>query len=119
MDSAQVGIFEKANKVSLSSLLESKNSGTLESKVGLEVLSDLTNKALEWQLADQKLGGLLVSADLTESNGTWAVTVRFLYTTGSRGGLASSLGSELLAWCLATSGLSCGLLSTSHLMFED
>jgi len=33
--------------------------------------------------------------------------VGLLDTTGRRGGLASSLGGELLTWGLATSGLAC------------
>jgi hypothetical protein len=39
-------------------------------EIGLEVLSDFTDQALERQLADQKLGGLLVATNLTKSDGT-------------------------------------------------
>ena len=42
--------------------LKSHDSAALESKVGLEVLSDLTNQSLEWELADEELSGLLVSS---------------------------------------------------------
>ena len=35
VDSSQVGVFEEGDKVSLSSLLESHNSGRLETKIGL------------------------------------------------------------------------------------
>ena len=55
VDGSQVGIFEKSNKVSLSSLLESKNGRSLETEISLEILSDLTNKALEWEFADEEL----------------------------------------------------------------
>ena len=88
--------------------------GALEAEVGLEVLSDLTNQTLEWELADQELSGLLVTADLTESDGTGLVAVRLLDTTGRRGGLASGLGGELLTGSLATSGLAGGLLGAGH-----
>ena len=44
------------------------------SQVGLEVLGDLAYEALEWQLLDEELGRLLVSSDLTESDGSWAIS---------------------------------------------
>ena len=91
VDGAQVGVFEKTNKVGFSSFLQCQNSSGLEAKIRLEVLSDLTDKALEWSLADQKIGGLLVLADLTKSNGSRSVSVRLLDSSGSWGGLASSL----------------------------
>lgn len=55
VDCTQVGIFEKTNKVSLRCFLKSKDSSRLETQVGLEVLGDLTNKTLEWSLADEKV----------------------------------------------------------------
>jgi hypothetical protein len=45
-------------------------------------------ETLEGELSDEKLGGLLVSSNLTESDGTRLVAVRLLDTTGRRGGLA-------------------------------
>lgn len=91
--------------------LKSTDGAGLEAEVGLEVLSDLTNKSLEGKLADEKLGGLLVATNLTESDGTGLVAVRLLDTTGRGGGLASSLGSKLLTGGLATSGLACIVVS--------
>lgn len=70
MDGAQVGVLEEGDEVSLDGLLESADGGALEAEVALEVLGDLTDETLEWELADQKLGGLLVATDLTESDGT-------------------------------------------------
>ena len=52
VDGAQVGVLEKTNEVSLGGLLKGKNGGSLESKVGLEVLGDFSDQALERQLAD-------------------------------------------------------------------
>ena len=115
VDSAQVGIFEKANEVSLGSFLKSHHGGRLETQISLEVLSDLTHQPLERQFADEELGALLVTTDLTESNGTGPVPVRFLDSAGGRGGFASSLGGKLLARGLASGGFTGGLLSTSHL----
>lgn len=70
VDGAQVGVLEEGDEVSLNGLLKSTNGRRLEAQVGLEILSNFTNKTLERQLADQKLSGLLVATNLTESDGT-------------------------------------------------
>lgn len=76
VDGAQVGVFEQADEVSFDRLLEGTNGRGLEAEVGLEVLSDFTDETLEWELADQELGGLLVATDFTEGDGTfgWLVS---------------------------------------------
>ena len=71
VDGAEVGVFEERDEVCLNGLLQSADGRALEAQVGLEVLGDLTDQALEGQLADQKLGALLVATDFTESDGTW------------------------------------------------
>ena len=114
MDGAQVGVFEESYKVGLGSFLEGHDGRGLEAEVSLEVLGDFTDKTLEGEFADEELSALLVTADLTESHGTGPVPVGFLDTSCSRGGLASCLGGELLAWGLASGGLAGGLLGTSH-----
>ena len=119
MDGAQVGVLKESNQVSLAGLLQSHDGRALEAKISLEVLSDLTNKTLEGQLADEKLGGLLVTTDLTESDCSGPVTVRFLYTSGGRGALASGLSGQLLAWGFASGGFTCGLLGTGHFRLND
>ena len=63
MDGAQVGVLEKTNEVSLSGLLEGQDGGSLETKIGLEILGDLTHKTLERQLADEKVSTLLEAAE--------------------------------------------------------
>jgi hypothetical protein len=102
VDGSQVGVLEKTNEVSLSGLLEGQDSGSLETKIGLEILGDLAHKALEGELADQELGGLLVTSDLTKSDGSGSVSVGLLDTSGGGGALAGSLGGELLAGSLAS-----------------
>ena len=114
MDGAQVGVLEKTNKVGLASLMECHDSGALESQISLEVLCDLTDKTLEGQLADEELGGFLVTTDLTESDGSGPVTMGLLHSSGGWGTLASGLGSQLLAGSLSSGGFTCGLLGTSH-----
>lgn len=70
MDGAQVGVLKERDEVGLNGLLKSTDGRGLEAKVGLEVLSNFTDQTLEGELADQKLSGLLVATDLTESDGT-------------------------------------------------
>ena len=69
MDGAQVGVLEERGEVSLGRLLERRDGVGLEAKVGLEVLRDLSDKALKRELADQELRAFLVLADLAEGNG--------------------------------------------------
>jgi len=114
VDGGKVGILEKTDKVGLGGLLKGKDGRSLETKIGLEILSDLTDKSLEGKLADEELGGLLVTSDLTKSDGSGSVSVGLLDTASGRGALAGGLGGELLAGGLASGGLAGGLLGTGH-----
>ena len=114
VDGAKVGILEETDEVSLRRLLKGHDGRALEAEVSLEVLGDLTDKTLEGELADEKLSGLLVSSDLTESNSSWPVSVGLLDTSGGRGRFTGSLGGQLLPGSLSSSGLTGGLLGTSH-----
>ena len=114
VDGAKVGVLEEANEVGLGGLLEGKDGRSLEAEVGLEVLGDLADETLEGKLADEEVGRLLVAADLTEGDGSGAITVGLLDTSGGGGRLAGGLGGELLAGGLASGGLAGGLLGTSH-----
>ena len=105
VDGAEVGVFEERDEVGFDGLLESTDGGGLEAEVGLEVLSDLTDKALEGQLADEELGGFLVATDFSESDGTRLIAMGLLDTSGGGSRLASGLGGELLTRGLATGGL--------------
>ena len=71
VNSAKVGILKEGDEVSLNGLLKSADGRRLETKIRLEVLSNFTNETLEWKLADQKFGRLLVTTDLTESDSTF------------------------------------------------
>ena len=99
------------------SLLKSEHGGALEAEVGFEVLRDFADEALEGELADEQLGGLLVAADLAERDGAGALAAGLLHAAGGGRGLARRLGGELLAGRLATGGLASGLLGTGH--FEE
>ena len=115
VDGAQVGILEETDQVSLAGLLKGHDGRALEAEIGLEILSDFTDKALEWQLADEELGALLVTTDLTESHCTGPVTMGLLHATGGWGALTGGLGSQLLPWSLSSGRFTCCLLGTGHL----
>ena len=110
MDGTQVGILEKTNQVSFSSFLKGQDGRSLEAKIRLEVLGDLTNQSLERQLADQQVSRLLVTTDLAKSDSSRSVTVRLLDSSGGWSRLTSSLGGKLLSWSLSSGGLAGGLL---------
>jgi hypothetical protein len=95
MDGTQVGILKETNKVSLSSLLESQDCRSLETKIRLEILGNLTDKTLERELADEQVSGLLVTANFTKGNSSRAVSVGLLDTSSSWGTLAGCLGGKL------------------------
>ena len=103
VDGAQVGVFKQTNKVSLASFLKSHHSGALETQIGLKILSDFSHKTLEGQLADEQLGGFLVTTDLTKSDCTRPVTMRFLDSTGGGSALTSCLCGELFSWSFSSS----------------
>ena len=81
VDSTQVCIFKEGNKVGLNGFLESTDGRGLEAKVGLEILGDLSDKTLEWEFSDQELSRLLVTSNLTKSDGTRLIPVWLLDTT--------------------------------------
>jgi hypothetical protein len=55
MNSAQVSIFKKGNKVSLSSFLESEDGLALESDLLFELSRNLTNQSLEGKFSDEQI----------------------------------------------------------------
>ena len=91
VNGTQVGILEKTDQVSLSSFLKGQDSSRLETKIGLEILSDFADKTLEWCLTDQEISRLLVLADFTKSDGTGTITVRLLDSASSWGRFTGSL----------------------------
>ena len=96
VDSAQVGVLKQTNKIGLACFLKGHHGRALETQIGLEVLSDLTDQTLEGQLADQQFGGFLVTPDLTKSHSTGPVTMRLLDSTSGWCTLASGLCGQLL-----------------------
>ncbi|KAB8101052.1 hypothetical protein EE612_031722 [Oryza sativa] len=116
---AEVGVLEEPDEVGLGGLLEGEHRVALEAEVGLEVLRDLADEALEGELADQELRALLVLADLAERHRPRPVAVGLLHAAGGRSRLPRRLGGELLPRGLAAGGLAGGLLRTGHLLFAS
>lgn len=114
VDGAQVGILEESHQVSLASLLECHDGGALEAQIGLKVLSDFSHQTLEGQFSDEQLGALLVTTDLTESDGSGPVPVWLLHSSGSWCALTSGFGGQLLPGSLTSGGFTGGLLCTCH-----
>jgi len=114
MDGAQVGVLKQADEVGLARLLQGHDGRALEAEVRLEVLSDLADETLEGQLADQQLGALLVTTDLTKGHSAWPVTMGLLDAASCRCALAGRLRGQLLPRGLASCRLASGLLSTCH-----
>jgi len=56
VNSAQVGVLEKSYQVSLAGLLKGADGCALKPEISFEILSNLSYKSLEGQLADQQLG---------------------------------------------------------------
>ena len=99
--------------------MQSGDSGRLESQVGLEVLGDLTDQTLEGKLSDQELSRFLVSSDLSKSDGSWSVTMRFLDSSSSWGALSGGLGCQLFSWSLSSSRFTGSLLGSCHFNFVE
>jgi len=116
VNGAQVGVFKKTNEVSLRCFLEGTDGSRLETKISLEILCDLTDETLEWELADQELSRFLVPPDLTKSDGTGPVPMGFLDSSGGWGRFTGGLGGQLLTRGFTSGRLTRCLLSTGHLL---
>ena len=114
VDGTEVGVLEKSNHVSLGGLLESEDSGALETEVVLVLSGNFTNESLEWELSDEEFSTLLESSDFTEGNSAWSESMGFLDSTGGGGLLGSSLVSDVLSWVLGASVFTGGLLCACH-----
>ncbi|KAK6933750.1 hypothetical protein RJ641_036644 [Dillenia turbinata] len=88
----EVSVLKESNQVGLDNFLQDSDSGALETQIGLEVLSNLTNQMLEREFADEKLYALLVLSDFFESNGSKTETVGLLDSFNVRSQLASGFG---------------------------
>ena len=77
--------LEESDEVGLSGLLQGQDGGSLEAQIVLEILGNLAHQSLEGQLAQQQISRLLVAADLAQSDGSGAVAVRLLDSSGDLG----------------------------------
>ncbi|KHN85645.1 Alpha-tubulin N-acetyltransferase 1 [Toxocara canis] len=76
----EVSILEQADKVCLTGLVESEQSGRLKVKIRLEIRNDLSHKPLEGQLADKKIYRLLVTSGLMKCNRPGTISMGLLDT---------------------------------------
>ena len=117
VDSAEVGVLEESDHVSLSGLLESEDGGGLESEVSLEIVGDFSNESLEGEFSNEELSRFLESSDLSEGDGTGLEAVRSLDTGGGDGSRGFALGRLVgngLSGGLGGGSLSSGMLGSSH-----
>jgi len=116
MNRAQLGVFEHPDKIGFGRFMQTQNRVELVPQVSFEVLRNFFHETSDWFLWDEQFCGLLIAEDLAESNGSRAVAMRLLDSAGGRGGLAGSLGGELLARCLSSGALAGCLLGSSHVV---
>ncbi|KAG0492704.1 hypothetical protein HPP92_006102 [Vanilla planifolia] len=112
---AEIGVLEESDEIRFRGLLERGDGGALEAEIGLEILRDLADKALEGELTDEKLGALLVLTNLPEGDRSGTEAVGFLNAAGGWSGLSGSLRSQLLPRCLSAGRFARGLLRPRHL----
>jgi hypothetical protein len=82
VDGTEVGIFEEI-EVSFSSLLESEDSGGLESDVLVDLRGNPADEPLEGDLSDEVMGGVLKTSDFTESNSARSESAGLIESTTS------------------------------------
>jgi hypothetical protein len=122
VDGKQVGVHEEIDEIVLRCLLQRLYGAALEAEIGAKVQRNLANQALEWELADEAVGGLLVLADLAKGDSTRLVAalgdlLLLQKSNGSHGGkvLGVLLASKDGMWRGARRGvLHGGLLHACH-----
>lgn len=114
VDSAQIGVLEQADQIGFACFLERHHRRTLKSQVGLEVLRDFPNEALEGQLPYEQFGAFLVTADLAEGHGARTISVGLFNAARGRSTLSRRFGGQLFSGRFTPSGLPSGLLGSRH-----
>ena len=93
VDGAEVGILEETSEIALGSLLKGEEGSRLEAELAVDAVADGSDKALEGSLGEHEGGGLLVSLDLSDGNGSGSESSLGLHATFSGGSLL--LGNSL------------------------
>ncbi|KAF5273316.1 hypothetical protein FQR65_LT04738 [Abscondita terminalis] len=112
VDRAHVGVFEKADRVSLAGLLERHHDRTLETKDGREFLGDLSDQPMEKQVGYQQFGALLIAMDLSERYGTGPVTIGLSHAAGGERTPSGRFLRQLFARRLASGSFTSDPLSS-------
>ena len=133
MDGNEIGVLKEIDEVALGRLLQGEDSRGLETKIRIEVLGDLTDKAIERSpggsnklkdsickiitcknlLADEIFGSLLILPNHTESHSARLIPPLLLFVT-CLVNLLPSLQSKAPTRSLAASALARGLLAACH-----
>jgi hypothetical protein len=121
MESAYVGVHKEIHQVRFTGFLNSGYGGALEANVCLDLLRNLTDEPLEWQLPDQQICGFLVPSDFSKSYSTWPVTVGSPHSSSEWRTFASCFSGLLFTRPVSTGGFTCHLLVPCHLnqIFES
>ena len=116
MLSAELGVDEQVDEVVLSSFLEGLDGESLESDVVLVgVLDELTDQLGEWELADQKVSGLLILLDFAGGDCALLGSSDLLDALGGTSGLTDGLAGDCLTRGLGgRGGLACCVFGTCH-----
>ena len=73
---------------------------------------------LSLMISNEQVGRLLVTTDLTKSDGSGTVTVGLLHTSSGGGRFTGSLCGKLLTGSFSSGGFTSGLLGTGHVVFR-
>ena len=114
VNGAQVCVLEQPDQVGLAGFLQGHHGRSLESQIGLEILSDLSNQPLKRQLANQQFSTFLVPADFTQSHSARAVSVRLLHASCGWCTLSRCLSRQLFSRGLSPSRFPSSLLCARH-----
>ena len=109
---AQVGVFEESDQVGFRGFLQCHDGRRLKANVRLEVLCDLTNEALERQLADQQICAFLVATNFPQGFRAWSVGVAS--SPPPAGAVPCSLDGQVHSRCLSTGGFTYSLFRAWH-----
>ena len=96
MGGTQVCDLENAKHVAIIQ----KDHQSLEVELDLETLNYFVDKALEGEILDQEVGGILVLPDLVKGNRVGALVVSLLHPSSSGVGLVGRLGNNLFLGAL-------------------
>lgn len=119
MKCTKVNVFKESNDISFSSFLKGMKRGSLETKIWVKSIGQMSNKSLEWKFLHKSSCWFLVSLDLSKGNSSRSPSSFLSFDNSSFSW--SSLSSTFFAsstFLLGFLGLFCHGFSSSHLCFR-